>query len=157
MSMHPEHLTEADWLGTAWLDVLPDGGSGGPDWAGVVEGAVAASIALPFMQAFASKAGEDAYQALKALIKRLRSSPKPVSYYDHSTHTELVFVPPLPDEAIKQLASMTPARPRNRVAAWHPGAGTWQISAFTGLSISTEMASGDEPTDGDGGGVFFRG
>jgi hypothetical protein len=155
MSMHPEYSTEADRLDTGVLyDGAPcTGGPGGLDWACVVEGAAAASIALPFMHAFASKAGEDVYQAMKALIKRLRSSPQPVSFYDPSTNTELVFVPPLPDEAIKQLAGMAPAGLRNRVVTWHAEAGAWQISAFMGLS--TEMAPGDEP--GDGGGVFFQG
>lgn len=141
MSMNPEHIPEMN------------PGTAGPDWEGVVEGAVAASIMLPFMQAIASKAGEDAYQ-VKNLIKRgnSRSSPEPVSLYDSSTDSELVFVPPLPDEAIKQLAGITPARLRSRVATWDADAGTWQISAFTASRDSDEMAphSDADPWDDDG-------
>lgn len=124
MDMNPEHHRQPE------SEIFPDAGPVGPSWESIVEGAVAASIALPFMQAFASKAGEDAYQALKSLIKRFKPSREPVRLYDSSTNTRLVFVSPLPDDAIKQLAAITPACLRGKVATWDADAGAWQISAY---------------------------
>jgi hypothetical protein len=145
MSMHPRYLTEAGRLGTAGPDVRPDAG---PNWGTFVEGAVAASIVLPFMQAFASKAGEDAYRAVKSLVKHLRMSPELVSLYDPSTHTKLVFVSPLSDEAIKQLAGITPARLESRVATWDADAGTWRISVLKAPPVSAEPVPSADPFDG---------
>jgi hypothetical protein len=94
----------------------------------IVESVAVASFAVPFMQAFASKAGEDAYLALRNLIRRFIISRDQVSVLDPSTDTELVYDSPLSDEAIRQLARIPPERLRDRVATWDAHAGTWLIT-----------------------------
>jgi hypothetical protein len=118
MSSHLEESTRPD------TTLSPETGS----FIEVVGGVVAASIVIPFMQAFAGKAGEDAYQAVRDLIRRLKRSGEPVSLYDPATDTKLVVVSPPPDEAIKQLVGMPQARLWGHVATWDADAGVWRIS-----------------------------
>lgn len=101
---------------------------GGP-WEIAAEVAVMTSCLVPFVQAFATKAGEDCYNALRTAIGRYSRLHRRTRILDAEYGTELVFVPPLPDEAIKQLAMMRPKHLVNRIVEWDADGGVWKISS----------------------------
>jgi hypothetical protein len=108
-------------------------------WTEVVVAAATACVVMPFMKAFSQKAGEDCYQALRTWISRAfeehkrwsysdQKTSKQISIIDEATDAELIFTPPLPEEAISQLAAMDPKRLRRRTAEWNPQSSRWEIS-----------------------------
>ena len=96
-------------------------------WGEAVAAAAAGSILVPFIKAFAARAGEDCYEKLRNLI-RCNTRAKRTSLLDPETRTELVFDPPLPDDAIRKLARIKPARLKGRIAEWNKETGDWEIS-----------------------------
>ena len=96
-----------------------------------LEGIAAALIVAPFVQAFMSKAGEDAYQAVRSLVRRGTGSRKRVRLHVISTDTDLEFAQPLPDKAIEQLAGISPDLIKGRVVSWEwnadTGACMWHV------------------------------
>jgi hypothetical protein len=96
-------------------------------WGEVVAAAAVGSILLPFVKAFATRAGEDCYEKLWNLI-RCNTRAKRTSLLDPEVNTELIFDPPLPDEAIRKLARIKPARLKGRIAEWNKETGNWEIS-----------------------------
>jgi hypothetical protein len=97
-------------------------------WETAVMAAAVASAVVPFVQAFASKAGEDTYQALRNLIRRHAEPDTRTRLYDPDADIYLVFDAPLPDEAIRQLARLKPAQLKGRPAEWDAEAKTWRLS-----------------------------
>lgn len=86
---------------------------------------------VPFIKALATKTGEDSYQALRNVIRRQEcrlAADKPVRFSDPATGTILVYVPPLPDEAIVKLAAMKPRKIANRVITWDESQMRWEIN-----------------------------
>jgi hypothetical protein len=104
---------------------IADPADAGVNWGNVAAGFAAASIVYPFVQSFMSRAGEDAYQAVRNLIRRGVLSREQVNLHLISTDTFLIWEPPLPDEAIEQLASVSPELIRGQVGTWDADAGMW--------------------------------
>jgi hypothetical protein len=89
---------------------------------------VATNVFMPFMQAFAAKAGEDAYHTIRNAIIRYTHFRRRTRLHDFNGQFELAFNPPLPDEAIRQLARMKPGNLKGKVAEWDRDTKTWKIS-----------------------------
>jgi DivIVA domain-containing protein len=99
----------------------------------------AGSFIIPFMKAFASKAGEDAYSGLKELLgnksrrrKRSRKSAENISsdiciIRDKSTGTTLVAPLPLTEEAIRELSMLDSSLILGKTLVWTASTGRWLI------------------------------
>jgi hypothetical protein len=99
-----------------------------PPWEEVIGAAAVTSVVVPFVQAFAAKAADDCYQALRDLISRHTQTGKRTSLQDQDAKAELIFDPPLPDEAIKKLAQIKPTHLEGKVARWDAQNERWEIS-----------------------------
>lgn len=96
----------------------------------IAAAAAGAGFVVPFVKAIATKAGEDCYQALRNLVRRRdeRSADEIlVVLTDPDTGTVMIFVPPLPDEAILQLACLKPRQIAGKVIAWEGSPAKWSI------------------------------
>jgi hypothetical protein len=87
---------------------------------------------LPFLHSFMSKAGEDAYLALKEFIRRrLKGEREGVLLEDADTHICVQLTAELPDEAFQQLLRIDPAEvgrsdnPSQSRLRWDPLEGDW--------------------------------
>lgn len=83
-----------------------------------------------FTKTFASKAAEDCYQGLRHLACRRRKQPVDMDIArltNPDSGTELVYMPPLPDEAIVKLAALKPRKTANRLLTWDGTHEKWDI------------------------------
>jgi DivIVA domain-containing protein len=98
----------------------------------------AGSFIVPFMRAFASKAGEDAYEGLKSLLGRLvrsRDKDQPTRdvardssiIRDEATGTTLVAPTPMPEDAVRELTNLDPALITGKTIVWMASARKWLI------------------------------
>jgi hypothetical protein len=117
-------------MGVAEVESTAEDSSGAfaPTWVDVVGAAMAINILAPFVQTLAKRTGEDVYGALRKVIRNQVGSHGRTRLHDPFAHTDLLFDPPLPDEAVMQLARVNPSRLRNAVAEWDQESGTWKIS-----------------------------
>ena len=99
---------------------------------------VAGSFIIPFMRAFASRAGEDSYDQLKKLLGRFSKSKideRLEQELDHdssiirdvSTGTTLVIPTPMPEDAFRALAMLDPNAITGKTVVWMTAGGKWLI------------------------------
>lgn len=86
---------------------------------------------VAFWSTFASKAGEDAYKAVKRWLvdmsKARGDRPGTVTIIDEPTQTWIVLSPDLPEQALRQLPTFDPVRDggESGYARWDPDRRTW--------------------------------
>jgi hypothetical protein len=118
-----------------------------PDWVTIAGAAAVTSLIMPFAQAIAGKAADDAYALLRHLFHREAASrleeredrpraapwpgsalrsPSHVVIRDPVTETVLVMPDPPPHEAIRQLIGLDPEPIHGQVLVWDRRAKLWQ-------------------------------
>ena len=86
----------------------------------------------PFFDAFAAKAGEDAYDGLKQLLRDIRTARSgagtgegSIHIFSDSERTNVVLSSPLPDEAVEGLRDLDWNEVRGDWLVWDPQRKTW--------------------------------
>jgi hypothetical protein len=123
-----DNLVVTDMGIAANKKVAPPFPTGAATWEDVAGAVIAVNILTPFVQAFMTKAGEDSYQAFRKFMSNHVYARRRTRLHDPDTDTDLVFDPPLPDEALVQLAGIKPAHLKNCIAEWDQESKTWKIS-----------------------------
>jgi hypothetical protein len=93
----------------------------------------ATSTVVPFFQAIAGKAADDAYAALRAVLRKKPGEEKPpeddddrLSFFDPEHDVRIVAPDPVPREAIRQLSLMRPADVKGHVLIWDKEGQSWR-------------------------------
>lgn len=108
-----------------------------PEWITVAGTAAVTTVTVPFIQAMAGRAAEDAYTALRSGLRRRFGRPAATSepgtapssetgedqadliaIVDPGTSTELVVPPTLPAAAIRQLLRLNPDEVAGHILTW---------------------------------------
>jgi DivIVA domain-containing protein len=137
--------TENEELRAKLAEVLRGGkvplALGAPRAEAIIEAAAvfaAGSFIVPFMRAFAAKAGEDAYGSLKGLLGRfigrdiripqsLDTSRENSIIRDEATGTTLVVPMPMTDDVLRELSELDPSSILGKTLVWMPDSGRWLI------------------------------
>lgn len=101
----------------------------------IVTTAVVTAALLPFVQAIATKAGEDVYTAVRRVLPRLlphrkeRPQVRTIEIVDPDTHTRLRLDVDLPAEAVERLSDVDPSavRTNDRLIYWDREQRRWTV------------------------------
>ncbi|MFI7672225.1 hypothetical protein [Actinophytocola sp. NPDC049390] len=133
-------LSDSDEPGQRIRQLLAEPGNGStedatsrtvPEWVWLVLGGVGTTVVAPFVQAVVGKSAEDAYAALRSLLRRKEKPQQDVGMLEHTSildpdHDVRIIGPdPMPAEAVRQLATMDRAEIDGHVLVWNDDTRTW--------------------------------
>lgn len=100
-----------------------------PEWVWLMLGGFGTTVVAPFVQAVVGKSAEDAYAALRSLLRRKEKPAGGVlehtSLLDPDHDVRIIGPDPMPAEAVTQLAVMDRSEIDGHVLVWNDDTKTW--------------------------------
>lgn len=98
-----------------------------PDWMWLVLGGTGTTVVLPFITTLVGKSAEDAYAAVRSLLRRSKPEVTAgrVEIVDDEHDVRIIGPDPIPKEAVRQLALLDRAEIRGHVLVWDDQTATW--------------------------------
>lgn len=98
-----------------------------PDWMWLVLGGTGTTVVLPFITALVGKSAEDAYAALRSLLRKSKPelSAGRVEIFDDEHDVRIIGPDPIPKDAVRQLALLDRTEIRGHVLVWDDATATW--------------------------------
>lgn len=102
-----------------------------PEWVWMMLGGAGTTVVAPFLKAVVGKSAEEAYAALRSLLRRKEKPPltggmdEHISILDPDRDVRIIGPDPMPTEAVLQLAIMDQSDIDGHVLVWDDDEKTW--------------------------------
>jgi hypothetical protein len=102
-----------------------------PEWVWIMLGGIGTTVVAPFVQAVVGKSAEEAYAALRSVLRRKEKPQLTGGMLEHTSildpdHDVRIIGPdPMPTEAVIQLAIMDQSEIDGHVLVWNDDTKTW--------------------------------